>query len=73
MCFMSLVPFYSGARCDAKAQRTNYTRLRGASSAAREIWDFGQFWAVLLYSNKGFGDGLGACGDGGLMYRMNRG
>ena len=56
-----------------KGARTNYPRLRGASSAAREIWDFGNFRAVSLYSNKGFGDGLGACGDGGLMYRMNRG
>ena len=65
-------PFYSRARCDAKA-RGQLLRLCRASSVAREIWDFGQFRAISLYSNEGFGDGLGACGDGGLMYKVTRG
>ena len=63
---------YSGVRCDAKA-RGQIMRLRGASSAARKIWDFGQIRAVSLYWNEGFGDDQGACGDGELMYRVTRG
>ena len=44
----TVAPFYSGVRCDAKA-RGQIMCLRGASSAAREIRDFGHFRAVSLY------------------------
>ena len=52
-----------------KGVQTNCLRLHGASSAARRFWDFGHFWAISLHGNEGFGDGLGACGERGLMYR----
>ena len=63
---------YSGARCDAKArgQLCAFAEHR----AQRELWGrLANFGAVSLYWKEGCGDGLGACGDNGLMYRVTRG
>ena len=36
-----------------KGARTNYPRLRGASSAARRLWEFGHFRAISLHWKRG--------------------
>ena len=44
------------------------------SEAILGFWPYlGHFRAVSLYSDEGFGDVQGACGDSGLMYRVTRG
>ena len=53
-----------------KGARTNYPRLRGASSAARRSGPFGQFWGCFATFADCCGDGQGACGDSDTMYRV---